>query len=231
MSQGILKIRPGRDADLPAITAIYAHNVLHGTGTFELEAPDAAEMARRRADVLDKGLPWLVAERDGRVLGYAYANHFRPRRAYRFCLEDSIYLDAEARGQGVGRMLLAELVARCEAAGARQMLAVIGDSDNELRQQQPADALAARIGIEVDRILEAEPVRPARPEMVGVRVTEHATVALGHQPGQPLVEHVGAAPRHLGLVGRLELEGARAVQHVIGVDGRDGGQVGVAAGA
>ena len=87
-------------------------------------------MARRRDDVLSKGLPWLVAERGGVVLGYAYANHFRPRRAYRFCLEDSVYLAADAKGQGLGRLLLAELLARCEAAGARQMLAVIGDSAN-----------------------------------------------------------------------------------------------------
>ena len=123
-------LRPSTDADLPAITAIYADNVLHGTGTFELEPPDQAEMTRRRADVLAKGLPWLVAERGGTVLGYAYANHFRPRRAYRFCLEDSIYLHPDARRRGVGRLLLAELIARCEAAGARQMLAVIGDSAN-----------------------------------------------------------------------------------------------------
>jgi len=125
-----LLIRPSTAGDLPAITAIYAWNVANGTGTFELDAPDEPEMARRRDDVLTKGLPWLVAERAGRVLGYAYANHFRPRRAYRFCLEDSIYLDDGATGQGVGRMLLAELLARCEAAGARQMLAVIGDSAN-----------------------------------------------------------------------------------------------------
>ena len=125
-----LLIRPSTQADLPAITAIYADAVLHGTGTFELEPPDAPEMARRRQDVLDKGLPWLVAEADGRVLGYAYANHFRPRRAYRFCLEDSIYLHADARGRGIGTLLLTELVARCEAAGARQMLAVIGDAAN-----------------------------------------------------------------------------------------------------
>ena len=125
-----LSVRPSTDADLGAITAIYAEAVAHGTGTFELDAPDAAEMARRRADVLGKGLPWLVAEDGGQVLGYAYANHFRPRRAYRFCLEDSIYLHPDARGRGVGRVLLAELLARCEAAGARQMLAVIGDSAN-----------------------------------------------------------------------------------------------------
>ena len=125
-----LLIRPSAEADLPAIARIYGHAVLHGTGTFELEVPDEAAMAQRRADVLGKDLPWLVAERDGLVLGYAYANHFRPRRAYRFCLEDSIYLDEGARGHGVGRLLLAELMAQCEARGARQMLAVIGDSAN-----------------------------------------------------------------------------------------------------
>jgi len=123
-------IRPSVADDLPQITAIYEWNVLNGTGTFELEAPDLAEMTRRRDDVLGKGLPWLVAERDGQVLGYAYANHFRPRRAYRFCLEDSIYLADAARGQGLGKRLLAELLLQCEAQGARQMLAVIGDSAN-----------------------------------------------------------------------------------------------------
>ena len=134
MTQSVLLVRPSTPADLPAITAIYADAVLHGTGTFELEPPDQAEMARRRDDVLAKGLPWLVAQErgdpDGRVLGYAYANHFRPRRAYRFCLEDSIYLHPAARGRGVGKLLLAELLTRCEARGARQMLAVIGDAAN-----------------------------------------------------------------------------------------------------
>jgi phosphinothricin acetyltransferase len=125
-----LLIRPSALADLPALTAIYAEAVLHGTGTFELDVPDEAEMARRRADVVGKGLPWLVAEQEGTVLGYAYANHFRPRRAYRFCVEDSIYLAPGARGQRVGTLLLAELMARCEALGARQMLAVIGDAAN-----------------------------------------------------------------------------------------------------
>jgi L-amino acid N-acyltransferase YncA len=123
-------IRPSTASDLQAVTAIYADAALTGTGTFELEPPSAEEMARRRDDVLAKGLPWLVAEVEGQVLGYAYANHFRPRLAYRFCLEDSIYLHREARGQGLGTLLLAELIARCEAAGARQMLAVIGDSAN-----------------------------------------------------------------------------------------------------
>jgi len=125
-----LLIRPSTPQDLSAITEVYRWNVLNGTGTFELEAPDMAEMERRRDDVIGKKLPWLVAERDGTVLGYAYANQFRPRPAYRFCLEDSVYLAPESVGRGFGRMLLAELVARCEAGGARQMLAVIGDSAN-----------------------------------------------------------------------------------------------------
>ena len=125
-----LRIRPSTEHDLPSIQAIYEHAVLHGTGTFETEVPNLAEMARRRQEVLSRSLPWLVAESDGRVLGYAYANYFRPRMAYRFCLEDSIYLHPDSQGKGVGRLLLAELIARCEAAGARQMLAVIGDSEN-----------------------------------------------------------------------------------------------------
>ena len=130
MTSPDLLIRPSTPADLPAITTIYGWNVLNGTGTFELDAPDEAEMSSRRDDVLAKGLPWLVVERASVVLGYGYANHFRPRKAYRFCLEDSLYLAADAKGQGLGRLLLAELMARCEALGARQMLAVIGDSAN-----------------------------------------------------------------------------------------------------
>lgn len=125
-----LLIRPSVPTDLPTITAVYAWNVMNGTGTFELEAPDLTEMTIRRSDVLSKGLPWLVAEHEGEILGYAYANHFRPRKAYRFCLEDSIYLSKDAQGQGVGKLLLAELLTQCEARGARQMLAVIGDSAN-----------------------------------------------------------------------------------------------------
>ncbi|HLL17992.1 MAG TPA: GNAT family N-acetyltransferase [Rubrivivax sp.] len=126
-----LLIRPSTADDIPAFTGIYAHAVHNSTGTFELDAPDATEMSRRRDDVLAKGLPWLTAESGGEVLGYAYAGLFRPRRAYRFTLEDSIYIAPEARGRGLGRLLLAELVARCEAVGARQMLAVIGDSANQ----------------------------------------------------------------------------------------------------
>ena len=124
-------IRPSHDTDLPAITAIYAHHVLHGTGTFETTPPTEAEMAARRADVLAKGLPWLVAEEKGRVLGYAYCQWFKPRPAYRFSAEDSIYLHPDAHGRGLGRALLAELMALAQAAGIRKLLAVIGDSANE----------------------------------------------------------------------------------------------------
>jgi phosphinothricin acetyltransferase len=125
-----LLLRPSCPEDLEAITALYAWHAEHGTGTFELEGPDLAEMTRRREDILAKGLPWLVAERDAELLGFAYANHFRPRRAYRFALEDSVYVAPSAQRQGLGRLLLTELVARCESLGARQMFAVIGDSAN-----------------------------------------------------------------------------------------------------
>ncbi|MEO7855219.1 MAG: N-acetyltransferase family protein [Rubrivivax sp.] len=125
-----LTVRPGHEADIDAVTAIYAHAVRYGTSSFEIVAPDAMEMARRRSDVIGKGWPWLVAENQGGILGYAYANAFRPRPAYRFTVEDSIYLHADAQGQGVGKALLAELMARCADAGARQMLAVIGDSNS-----------------------------------------------------------------------------------------------------
>jgi phosphinothricin acetyltransferase len=124
-------IRPSRDEDVAAITRIYAHHVLHGTGTFETTPPTEADMAQRRADVLGKNLPWLVLEDDdGQVIGYAYGNWFKPRPAYRFSVEDSIYLAPEAAGRGLGRLLLAELVAVLERSGIRKVMAVIGDSDN-----------------------------------------------------------------------------------------------------
>lgn len=130
METSALLIRPSQDADLAAITEIYGLAVQTGTASFELEPPDQPEMTRRWQAVILAGLPWLTAERDGMVLGYAYAGPFRPRPAYRFCLENSIYVEARARGQGIGAWLLAELIARCEAWGARQMVAVIGDSAN-----------------------------------------------------------------------------------------------------
>jgi L-amino acid N-acyltransferase YncA len=123
-------VRPSRPDDLAAVAAIYGWHVGHGTGTFELDPPGEAEMARRRHDVLAKGLPWRVLEQDAAVVGYAFAQPFRPRPGYRFCLEDSVYLADGSGGRGLGRLLLTELLARCETSGARQMLAVIGDSAN-----------------------------------------------------------------------------------------------------
>ncbi|RYF84224.1 MAG: N-acetyltransferase family protein [Comamonadaceae bacterium] len=126
-----LHIRPSRDEDLVAITAIYTHHVLHGTGTFETAPPTQADMTARRADVLGKGLPYLVAEGDdGQVLGFAYCNWFKPRPAYRYSAEDSIYLADAARGRGVGKQLLRALCEAAEAAGVRKLIAVIGDSAN-----------------------------------------------------------------------------------------------------
>lgn len=123
-------IRPSRDDDIPAVTAIYAHHVLHGTGTFETEPPTAADMAARRADVLARGLPYLVSEEDGQVLGFAYCNWFKPRPAYRFSAEDSIYMAAGTSGKGNGKALLRALASHAEAAGVRKLIAVIGDSGN-----------------------------------------------------------------------------------------------------
>lgn len=123
-------IRPSRDEDVPAIAAIYAHHVLHGTGTFETSAPTEADMAGRRADVLAKGLPYLVAEEAGRVLGFAYCQWFKPRPAYRFSAEDSIYLHPDAAGRGIGRQLLDALCAQAGERGIRKLIAVIGDSAN-----------------------------------------------------------------------------------------------------
>ncbi|MBF6631869.1 MAG: N-acetyltransferase [Comamonas sp.] len=125
-------IRASQPLDLPAITAIYRHHVLSGTGTFEIEPPALSEMTSRRQDVLERNLPWLVAQADdGTVLGYAYANWFKPRPAYRFSAEDSVYVAEHVRGQGIGRLLLDALCRECEAAGVRKLIAVIGDSHNQ----------------------------------------------------------------------------------------------------
>jgi phosphinothricin acetyltransferase len=123
-------IRPSRDEDVVAITAIYRHHVLTGTGTFEIDPPTEADMAGRRADVLSKGLPYLVVEDEGRVMGFAYCNWFKPRPAYRFSAEDSIYMAPDVQRKGMGRALLAELCTQAERVGVRKFLAVIGDSAN-----------------------------------------------------------------------------------------------------
>lgn len=124
-------LRPGTEADLPAITAIYSHHVLNGTGTFETEPPTLADMTARRADVLAKGLPYLVAVDGDKVLGFAYCNWFKPRPAYRFSAEDSVYVAHDAHRSGLGRALLAELSLQAEKAGIRKLIAVIGDSNNQ----------------------------------------------------------------------------------------------------
>jgi phosphinothricin acetyltransferase len=133
-----LRVRPTADPDLPAITAIYADAVIHGTASFELEAPTEGEMARRRAALLDAGYPYLAAEADGVVLGYAYAGPYRPRAAYRSTVEDSVYVASQARGQGIGRALLSALIERCETLDFRLMVAVIGDeaSSGSIRLHQ-----------------------------------------------------------------------------------------------
>jgi len=125
-----LTIRPSRDEDIPAITALYSHHVLTGTASFEEIAPDEAEMAQRRAEILARGLPYLVAECQGQLAGYAYAGLYRTRSAYRFTLENSVYVDAGLARRGVGRGLMDPLIEICEAAGYRRMIAVIGDSAN-----------------------------------------------------------------------------------------------------
>lgn len=127
----MVKVRDAGPADLPAITAIYGHHVLHGAGTFEEVPPTEAEMAARMAKVQGMGCAWLVAEDEaGQVLGYGYYAPFRERSAYRFTAEDSVYVRNDIRGQGVGKALVAELLAHAEAKGIRQMVAVIGDSEN-----------------------------------------------------------------------------------------------------
>lgn len=123
-------VRDARDADLPAVQAIYAHHVLHGLATFEEVPPTVDELAGRRASVLAQRLPYLVAELGGEVVGYCYATSYRPRPAYRFTIEDSVYVADGLAGRGVGAALLGALIARCEAGPWRQMIAIIGNSEN-----------------------------------------------------------------------------------------------------
>jgi L-amino acid N-acyltransferase YncA len=123
-------IRPAAASDMDAIAHIYAHHVNHGTGTFETEPPDRSEIRRRWTEVTARGLPWLVADESGEVVGYAYAGPYRPRPAYRHTVEDSIYVRADRLGSGVGRLLMPALISAAQERGMRQMIAVIGDSGN-----------------------------------------------------------------------------------------------------
>lgn len=124
------EIRPTLEADLAAITDIYEHAVRHGTATFELIPPDLTEMTRRYRALMDGGFPYFVAEAEGEVVGYAYAGPYRPRPAYRFTVENSVYLKPAIQRRGIGLLLMQRLIAECEARGYRQMIAVIGDSAN-----------------------------------------------------------------------------------------------------
>lgn len=165
-----LRIRPAGAADIAAIQAIYAHHVLTGLASFEEVPPDAAEMARRHEKIIGRGLPYLVAEDDGGVLGYAYAAPFRDRPAYRYALEDSVYVAPGAVGRGVGAALMAELIVRCEALRYRLMVAVIGDSANAasigLHRKMgfaPAGGLASvgfKFGRWVDSVYMCRPLGP-----------------------------------------------------------------------
>ena len=179
-------IRPATEADAPALAAIYGHHVLHGLGTFEEVPPPAQDMEARRRSVTAHGLPWLVAEEAGRVLGYAYAAPFRSRAAYRYTVEDSVYVAPHVQGRGVGRAVLAQVLAECEALGLRQVIAVIGDSANA-----PSIALHAALGFQhlgaaksvgfkhgrwVDVVWMQKPLNggdAALPEAAGLTLSEH----------------------------------------------------------
>jgi L-amino acid N-acyltransferase YncA len=124
-------IRPATHADVPGITGIYAHSVIHETASFELEPPNEAVMCRRMEKLLGEGFPYLVAERNGRIGGYAYAGSYRTRPAYRFTVENSIYVAPDQQRRGIGRTLLNALIEACEKRGFRQMIAVIGDSTRQ----------------------------------------------------------------------------------------------------
>lgn len=123
-------IRGCEPHDMQAITQIYAHHVLHGLATFETEPPDVREMKRRRAVTFDRGFPYLVAEIDSEIVGYAYAGPYRPRSSYRYTVENSVYVHPDRRRQGIGQVLLSNLIIQCGQKGFRQMVAVIGDSAN-----------------------------------------------------------------------------------------------------
>jgi L-amino acid N-acyltransferase YncA len=125
-----VQVRPAGPDDIAQIHAIYAHHVLQGLASFEEEPPPQAELRRRYEDVIGRGLPYLVAGSGGSVAGYGYCALYRTRSAYRYALEDSVYVRPDAQGRGIGRALLAELIRRCEALGYRQLIAVIGDSAN-----------------------------------------------------------------------------------------------------
>lgn len=173
MSPTSLVLRDATAADAPAIAAIYGHHVRHGLASFEEEAPDAAEIGRRMADILGRGMPYLVAERDGAVVGYAYVSPYRARAAYRFAVENSIYVAPGLAGQGIGSRLLERLIQRCEAGPWRQMVAVIGDTANHasiglharhgFRTVGTLEAVGFKFGRWVDSVLMQRPLAGSGP--------------------------------------------------------------------
>ncbi len=140
-TEDCLHVRDSKETDMPQIARIYAYHVLHGSASFEEAPPSATELTARRVDVLRHGLPYLVAEYGGAVVGYSYATPYRTRSAYRFTIEDSVYVADGSHRRGIGHALLAALIARCERGPWRQMIAVIGDSDNA-----PSIGLHRRLG-------------------------------------------------------------------------------------
>jgi L-amino acid N-acyltransferase YncA len=156
-------VRDSVDADFPTIQTIYAQAVLHGLGSFEESPPTLGELLKRRAEVVKFGIPYLTAELGGQVAGYSYASPFRPRAAYRYTLENSVYVAEGMQGNGIGQALLSALIARCEAGPWRQMIAVIGDSDNTgsialhrklgFRHVGTLDATGFKFGHWVDTVL------------------------------------------------------------------------------
>ncbi|WP_159587588.1 GNAT family N-acetyltransferase [Chelativorans xinjiangense] len=139
-----ITIRPSVSDDIPAITQIYAHAVESGTASYELEPPGEEEIASRHEALVSRGYPYLVAEVEGRVLGYAYAGPFRPRRAYRFMVEDSVYIAPQAQGRGLGRQLVKALIEECRTLGFRQIAAVIGDGSPDSASVRLHEALGFR---------------------------------------------------------------------------------------
>jgi L-amino acid N-acyltransferase YncA len=185
-------VRDSRDEDMPRIQTIYGFHVLHGLASFEEEPPSVDELSRRRADVLDRGLPYLVAETGGVVVGYSYAAPYRSRPAYRFTVENSVYVDHNLRRRGAGYALLSVLIARCVERECRQMIAVIGDSENVA-----SIALHERLGFIrigtlrkvgfkfghwVDSVLMQRPLGPDEPVAVE-RDQPVAAWSSGAQPG------------------------------------------------
>lgn len=166
-------LRPTEEPDLPAVTAIYGDAVLGGTASYELEPPGLEEMTRRWRELVAKGYPHLVAVHDGAVLGYAYAGPYRPRPAYRYSVEDSIYVAPDAQGRGIGRALLAELIAISEGLGFRQMIAVIGGGTEHpasvglhlqlgFRQIGVIEASGFKHGRWLDTVLMQRPLGPGK---------------------------------------------------------------------